>query len=60
MHFPSYLLLSRGQAAQLTHVLDERLKELDEVAEREKAFKDVTATTTKEKGKAVEAAEKRA
>lgn len=60
MHFPSYLSLSRGQVAQLTYVLDERLKELDEDAEREKAFKDIVATIAKEKGKAVEAAEKRA
>ena len=60
VHFPSYLSLSRGQVAQLTHVLDERLKELDEDAEREKAFKDIVATIAKEKGKAVEAAEKRA
>ena len=44
---------------QLTHVLNKRLKELIEDAEREKALKDVAATIAKEKGKTVEAAEKR-
>ncbi|KAL0017274.1 hypothetical protein SO802_004343 [Lithocarpus litseifolius] len=47
-------------AAQLTHVLGERMKELVEDVEREKALKDVAEDTTKEKGKLVEAAEKRA
>ena len=36
------------------------MKELAEDAEREKALKDVVNATTKEKGKVVEAAEKRA
>ena len=44
---------------QLTHVLNKRLKELIEDAEREKALKDVAATMAKEKGKNVEAVEKR-
>ena len=49
----------RYQAMQLTHVLNKRLKELIEDAEREKALKDVAATMAKEKGKNVEAVEKR-
>jgi len=44
----------------LTHILDERLKELAEDAEREKALKDIAAATVKEKDKVVEAVEKRA
>ena len=44
---------------QLTHVLNKRLKELIKDAEWEKALKDVAATMAKEKGKTVEAAEKR-
>ena len=44
----------------MTHILDERLKELAEDAEREKAFKDIAAATVKEKGKVVKAVEKRA
>ena len=47
-------------AAHLTHILDERLKELIEDAEWEKALMDVAAAMAKEKGKAAEAAEKRA
>ena len=39
---------------QLTHILDERLKELTEDADREKALKDVANATAKEKGKAAE------
>ena len=44
----------------MTHILDERLKELVEDVEREKALKDVIVTIVKEKGKAVEAVEKKA
>ena len=40
--------------------MDDRLKEAAEDAEREKAFKDVVVATVKEKGKAVEAVEKKA
>ena len=40
--------------------MDDRLKEAAEGAEREKAFKDVVVATVKEKGKAVEAVEKKA
>ena len=45
---------------QLTYVLDWRLKELSEDAEREKALKEVAAATAKEKVKAIEVAEKKA
>ena len=45
---------------QLTHILDERLKELVEDAEWEKALKDVTTATTKEKGKVADAAKNKA
>ena len=48
------------QVAQLTHVLDGRLKELTKDVEREKASKDVVGDTAKEKGKAIVIAEKRA
>ena len=48
------------QATQLTHVLDEWLKELAEDVEREKALKDVVADTAKEKGKATDVSEKKA
>ena len=50
----------RHQAAQLTHILGERLSELSEEAKREKALKDVANTTTRDKGKAAEVAEKKA
>ena len=48
------------QATQLTHVLDEWLKELAENVEREKALKDVVADTAMEKGKATDVSEKKA
>ena len=54
------LLLLCYQAVQLTHILDERMKELSEDVEREKALKDVVEDTAKEEGKAVDATEKRA
>ena len=44
----------------MTHILSERLKELDEDAEREKALKDVANDNAKEKSKAIEVAEKKA
>ena len=47
-------------SAQMTYVLGERLKELTEDANQEKALKDVTNATAKEKGMAVEAAKKKA
>ena len=53
-------LLLQYQAAQLTHIINERLKELVEDAEQEKALKDVATATAKEKGKAAEAAKKKA
>ncbi|KAK9992022.1 hypothetical protein SO802_027007 [Lithocarpus litseifolius] len=51
---------SRPKATQLTHILDERLKELAEDAEQEKALKDVVVATAKEKDKVAEAAKKKA
>ena len=48
------------QAAQLTYIIDERLKVLSEDVEREKAFKDVAKATAKEKVKAAGAVEKKA
>ena len=48
------------QAAQLAHLLDGWLKKLAEVADREKAFKDVVEVTTKDKTKATTTAEKKA
>ena len=44
----------------MTHILSERLKELAEDAEREKALKDVANDNAKEKSKAIEVAEKKA
>jgi len=44
----------------LTHILDERLKELAVDAEWEKSLKDVATATVKEKGEAIEAVEKKA
>lgn len=43
----------------MTYVLNERLKELDEDANWEKALKDVVNAIAKEKGKAAEAAKKK-
>ena len=57
---PLYLLLLHHQVAQLTHILDERLKEFAKNVEREKALKDVAAAMAKKKDKATEAAEKKA
>ena len=53
------MLLLCCQSAQLTHILGERLKELSEDVDCEKALKDVANATTKEKGKATEAVEKK-
>ena len=44
----------------MTYILGERLKELVEDAEREKALKDVANANVKEKGKATEVAVKKA
>lgn len=44
----------------MPHILDGRLKELFEDVDRERALKEVTAATTKEKAKAAEVAEKKA
>ena len=48
------------QAAQLVYVIDDRLIEVAEDANQEKALKEVTVATAKDKGKAIEATEKRA
>lgn len=48
------------QAVRLTHILDERMKELAEKAKRMKALKDVAEDKAKEKGKAADVAEKKA
>ena len=56
----SCLLLIWLQAAQLAYIIEDRLKEPIEDANREKALKDVAEATTKDSGKAVEDAEKRA
>ena len=42
------------QAAQLAHILDGRLKELFEDADREKAAREASAKTKKDKTKATE------
>ena len=39
-----------GRAAQLTHILGDRLKKLAKDVKREKAFKDIVNTSLKEKG----------
>ena len=44
----------------MTYILSERLKELTEDAERQKALKDVTNANVKEKSKAAKVAEKKA
>ena len=44
----------------MTHIFGERLKELAEDAEREKALKDFANANMKEKGKAAEVAQKKA
>ena len=57
--FLLYLSLFLYQAAQLTHVLDRRLKELFEDAEQEKALKEVVEVTIKDKAMAAEIAKKK-
>ena len=44
----------------MTHIIDERMKELAEVMEREKALKDVVEDTAKEKGKVEDAVKNKA
>ena len=48
------------QAAQLAHILDGRLKELADDADREKALKDMAEVTAKEKTKTTATMEKKA
>ena len=54
------LSLFHYQVAQLTYVLDGRLKELSEDVELEKALKEVSAAIAKEKVKAAETTKKKA
>lgn len=60
LFFFSCLPLLYYQVAQLAYVVEDRLKEATEDADRERALKDVVVATVKDKGKAVEATEKRA
>ena len=55
-----YLLLRVCQATQLTHILNGRVKELVEDAEREKALKDAMKVASKERVKITATAEKKA
>ena len=56
----SLILLLQFQATQLTHIFEESQKEVAKDAERKKVLKDVVAAIAKEKGKAAEAAKKKA
>ena len=51
---PLSLLLWCYQAAQITHVLAERMGELTEEAEQERVLKDVADAIARDKGRAVE------
>ena len=55
-----YLLLLVCQAAQLTHILEGRVKELAEDTERERALNDMAKATNKERVKIAVTAEKKA
>ena len=55
-----YLLLLTCQAAQLTHILDGRVKELAGDAERERALKDAVEAASKERVKIAATVEKKA
>ena len=52
--------MSSHQAAQLAHILNERLKDLSEEVDQEKAGREVAAKTAKDKTKVADAAKKRA
>ena len=52
--------MSSQQAAQLAHILNERVKDLSKEVDREKAGREETVKTTKEKTKIADAAEKKA
>ena len=60
LRIPLRLLLWCCQAAQITHMLDERMGELAEEAKQERALKDVVDATARDKGKTTEVAEKKA
>ena len=55
-----YLLLLVCQAAQLTHILEGRVRELAEDTERERALNDMAKATNKERVKITVTAEKKA
>ena len=55
-----YLLLLVCQAAQLTHILEGRVRELAEDTERERALKDTVKATNKERVKIAATVEKKA
>ena len=55
----SFMLLSFNQAAQLAHILNDRLKEFSEKVVREKAGKDAATKTAKDKIKVADAVKKR-
>ena len=55
-----YLLLLVCQAAQLTHILEGRVRELAEDAERKRALKDAMEATSKERAKIATTTEKKA
>ena len=57
--FFSCLSLLYYRAAQLVHVMQDRLKEVVEDADWEKALTNVAVAITKDKGKAAELAKKR-
>lgn len=55
-----FLLLLCYQATQLSHILDDRMKELAEDAKRERAIKDMAEDKAKERAKATDIVEKKA
>ena len=59
LRIPPNLLLWCYQAAQITHMFGERMGELVEEVEQEKALKDIADATALDKGKAAKIAEKK-
>ena len=60
LRIPLSLLLWCYQAAQITHMLGERMGELAEEAKWERVLKDVVDATARDKGKTTEVVEKKA
>ena len=52
--------MSSQQAAQLAHILNERVKDLSKEVDREKAGREEVVKTAKDKTKTTDATEKRA